>query len=106
LDIPPHQISRQYEAPVRTKQTIRNCPLPIFRQVCPQKWEALAPTGDAGVRHCGQCDQQVFLCSTAEETLNHARAGHCVAREIPDSSELPTMYLGRPRNVPPWTPEQ
>ncbi|MDB5296683.1 MAG: hypothetical protein JWO31_2666 [Phycisphaerales bacterium] len=91
---------------MKTKRTIRNCPLPVFRQVCPKTWESLTPTDQASVRHCAQCDQNVYLCSTDKETLGHARAGHCVAREIPDSSELPAMYVGQPTYVPPHTAEQ
>ena len=91
---------------MKTKRTIRNCPLPVFRRVCPREWEQLTPTEDASVRHCGQCNQNVYLCRTDHETLSHARAGHCIARVIPDESELPVMYLGRPKHVPPTTPEQ
>jgi hypothetical protein len=87
-------------------RTIRNCPLPIFRRVCPERWEKLTPTGDATVRHCDQCNQEVYLCTTDEQTLSHARAGHCIAREIPDESEVPGIYLGRPKYVPPTTPRQ
>src|SRR5436305_13940628 len=93
------------EAALKTKRTIRNCPLPVFRQVCPREWEQLALTEDASVRHCAQCNQDVYLCSTDDETLNHARAGHCIARLIPDASELPKMYVGQPKYVPPTTPE-
>ena len=99
---------------MKTRRTIRNCPLPVvrralrdFQRVCPQQWEALTPTDQPSVRHCGQCDHDVYLCSNDEETLSHARAGHCVAREIPDESELPRVYVvGRPKHVPPGTPEQ
>jgi hypothetical protein len=94
------------EAPVKTKRTIRNCPLPVFRRVCPQQWDALTPTDRPSVRHCGHCGKDVYLCIDDGETLSHARAGHCVAREIPDASDLPTMYLGQPKYVPPTTPEQ
>ncbi|HTL27611.1 MAG TPA: hypothetical protein VL282_00255 [Tepidisphaeraceae bacterium] len=91
---------------MKTKRTIRNCPLPIFRQECPRLWEELTPTADASVRHCGHCKQDVYLCSTDDETLSHARAGHCIARMIPDESELPVMYLGQPKHVPPTTLKQ
>jgi len=91
---------------VKTKRTIRNCPLPLFRQQCPRQWDELTPTEDKSVRHCGQCNQHVYLCSTDEETLSHARAGHCIARVIPDGSELPPMFLGQTKYVPPTTPEQ
>jgi hypothetical protein len=91
---------------MKTQRTIRNCPLPVFSQECPRQWEELVPTEHASVRHCGQCDQDVYLCSTDDETLRHARAGHCIAKAIPDGSELQDMYLGRPKHVPPTTPEQ
>ena len=91
---------------VKTNRTIRNCPLPVFRRVCPQQWAALAPTDQPLIRYCGQCNQNVYFCSNDEETLAHARAGHCIARELPDHSELPVMYVGEPKNVPPITPEQ
>lgn len=32
----------------------------------------------------------------AKLTVAHARAGHCIARELPDESELPVMFLGQP----------
>lgn len=94
------------EAAVKTKRTIRNCPLPVFRQECPRQWDQLTPTEDPSVRHCGQCKQNVYLCSTDDETLSHAHAGHCIARVIPDEAELPVMYLGQPKHVAPTTPAQ
>lgn len=90
---------------VRTARTIRNC-LPVFRVVCPQRWESLAPTDELGVRHCGQCDQQVHFCTTDAETVAHAQAGHCIAREMPDSSEMRAVYVGQPVGLPPETPQQ
>ncbi len=90
---------------MQTQRTIRNC-LAIFRVVCPQQWEALTPTDVSGVRYCSQCEQRVFFCESDEETIAHAHAGHCVARELPDASELPRAYLGQPAVRPPATPEQ
>ena len=94
---------------MRTSRTIRNC-LPVFRVVCPLQWEALAPTDDPCVRHCGQCDRRVYYCTTDAETVAHAEAGHCIAREVPDASEVPAVYIGepngRPSRSPPWTPQQ
>lgn len=90
---------------MQTARTIRNC-LPVFRAVCPQQWDALAPTEDPGIRHCGGCDQRVYFCETDAETQAHARAGHCIAREMPDSSEVRAVYLGLARELPPETPEQ
>ena len=91
---------------MKTNRTIRNCPIPVFRRVCPQQWEALTQTDQPNVRYCEQCNQNVFLVSTDEETLSHARAGHCIAREIPDASELPAIYVGQPKSSPPHTVEQ
>ena len=91
---------------VKTNRTVRNCPLPVFRKVCPRTWDALTPTTQSTVRHCQQCNQSVYLCVSDEETLDHAKAGHCIARELPDNSELPVMYLGQPRVQPVPTPEQ
>jgi hypothetical protein len=48
----------------------------------------------------------VYLCSSDEETVGHAQAGHCIAREMPDSSELPHVYVGQPVGLPPATPQQ
>lgn len=90
---------------MRTTKTVRNC-LPVFRMVCPQQWDALTPTGEPGVRHCGGCDRRVYLCETDAETQAHARAGHCIARELPDASEVRAVYLGLARELPPETPEQ
>lgn len=80
---------------VRTHRTIRNCAVRL-KVVCPKIWDDLQATGDADVRHCAQCDQDVHYCRTDAETLAHGRAGHCVAREEPDRSELPKLVLGRP----------
>jgi hypothetical protein len=90
---------------VHTTRTIRNCPT-VFRLVCPQRWEALTPTEEPGVRHCGRCDQRVYICSSDEEAVTHARAGHCIAREMPDASELPRVYVGQPVGLPPVTSQQ
>lgn len=80
---------------MRTERTIRNC-LVRFEAPCPQTWDGLTPTSDPDVRHCGQCDRDVHFCRTDAETLEHARAGHCIAREEPHRSELPRLVVGRP----------
>lgn len=77
----------------------------MFRRVCPQRWEDLTPTDEPGVRNCGQCDRRVYFCTTDAETIAHARAGDCIARAIPNSSEMRTVYLGQ-GEVPPATPQQ
>ncbi len=80
---------------MKTKITVRNCP-PPFRFKCPKTWDELASTEDPNVRHCDQCQQLVHLCPSDAETIAHAKAGHCIAREIPDNSELPRLVVGQP----------
>lgn len=80
---------------VHTRRTIRNCAVRL-KVVCPNIWDDLEATGDADIRHCAQCDEDVHFCRTDAETLAHGRAGHCVAREEPSASELPNLVLGRP----------
>jgi hypothetical protein len=77
-----------------------------MKVVCLKTWEGLQPTADSDVRHCAQCNEDVHFCRTDEETLRHARAGHCIAREEPLSEELPHLVLGRPESPPVVTPEQ
>jgi predicted amidophosphoribosyltransferase len=90
---------------VKTALTIRNC-AGVFKKVCPQRWDQLTPTSADDVRHCGTCSRDVHWCRTDEETLAHARAGHCIAREIPDGSELPAIVLGEPAEPMRPTPSQ
>jgi hypothetical protein len=85
--------------------TVRNCPLP-FRVKCSLQWEGLQATDDPAVRHCEQCRRDVFFCRTDEETLAHARAGHCIAREEPGELALPRMVLGEPEEPIVVTAEQ
>jgi len=61
-------------------------------------WEALRPTERANVRHCEQCQEHVYFCVTDAETIDHARAGHCIARVLPSASEQPAFVIGRPEN--------
>ena len=58
----------------------------------------MAATDSSAIRYCDQCKQNVYLCLTDVETIAHAKTGDCIAREMPDGSELPQMILGRPAN--------
>lgn len=80
---------------MKTIRTVRNCKVRM-KVVCPRTWNDLAPMGREGVRHCFECGEDVHFCATDEETLAHARQGHCIAREEPDASQLPRMIIGRP----------
>jgi hypothetical protein len=91
---------------MKTQLTIRNCET-TFRFQCPKLWSELSPTASAGIRHCFVCDCDVFFCKTDEETIDHAKAGHCIAaRELPDENELPHVYVGQPVNPPISTVQQ
>jgi hypothetical protein len=81
---------------LETRRTVRRCGRIPFRVRCPLRWEDLAPASDPDVRRCGECEEHVFFCRTDAETIEHALAGHCIAREEPDRSELPRAILGRP----------
>ena len=50
-----------------------------FAYKCPQVWQLLDPTDQEGIRYCGECQREVFLCSSEEELRAHAKQGHCVA---------------------------
>lgn len=78
------------------KNTIRNCPIKM-KFKCPREWESLAVTDKEGVRHCDQCDEDVYFCPTDEETLRHARAGRCIARAEP--AGRPRVVVGRPQKI-------
>ena len=90
---------------VKTKLTIRNCKS-TFRFQCPKLWNELLLTSSAHIHHCTVCERDVFFCKTDEETIEHAKAGHCIARELPDEKELPHIYVGQPANPPISTPVQ
>ncbi len=90
---------------MKTQTTIRNCDK-TFRFVCPKNWEQLATIEDLSQRYCDRCERMVHLCKSDEETLAHARAGDCIARELPDESELPLMMLGMPEVEPEETASQ
>ncbi|MBI5368816.1 MAG: hypothetical protein HZA54_17405 [Planctomycetes bacterium] len=86
-------------------RTIRNCAF-RFKFKCPLKWQNLDATEHDAVRHCRACNQHVYLCRTDEETIGHAQAGRCVARELADGREPGELVVGIPSNPVPLTPAQ
>lgn len=98
-------ICRVDQGKMKTKLTIRNC-LPTFQFQCPKLWQGLAITADAGVRHCDACDKDVFFCKSDDETIQHAKAGHCIAREVPDTVELGLVLVGIPISPLVVTPDE
>jgi hypothetical protein len=90
---------------LKTELTIRNCST-VFRLQCPRLWNELTETAVAEIRHCEVCQQDVYFCFTDSETIEHAKAGHCIAREMPDRTELPRVFVGRPKYPIETTPSQ
>lgn len=66
----------------QSKITIRKCAIE-FQFQCPRDWNQLRQTADSSIRYCAACEQNVYHCETDDETIRHARAGHCVARAEP-----------------------
>lgn len=89
---------------MRLLRTIRNCTIRP-KPACPKRWDDLAPTDSPSTRHCPKCDHDVHFCATDEETLAHARAGRCVAREEPDGSEM-RFIVGRAAPLAPEAAEK
>jgi uncharacterized protein (TIGR02996 family) len=57
----------------------------LYRQfafVCDVEWDEMAPTGDAAVRHCERCKENVHYCDTIVTAREHAGRGHCVAVDL------------------------
>jgi hypothetical protein len=79
---------------------------------CPHEIRLPEDVGGPPAHHRFRCPalrtlhEDVHFCRTDEETLRHARAGHCIAREEPHPDELPYLMLGRPAIPPVVTPEQ
>ncbi len=71
--------------------TIANC---TFKFKCDQDWETMTRTAVDGVRHCGECDKDVFSCTSIEDVAKHARLGHCIAI-VPTSGSRLLGYVVR-----------
>jgi uncharacterized protein (TIGR02996 family) len=72
-----------------------------FEFVCDQDWAAMTPTGDAAVRLCEGCQQNVHYCGTITEARKQAERGHCVAVDLgiirrENDLSPPVMMLGLP----------
>jgi len=72
---------------------IRNCE---FTFKCPKVWDLLAPTPDARIRFCGECQRQVVFCRTATELKRAVIDNECVAVDIRGPNG-PERTMGSPR---------
>jgi hypothetical protein len=67
-----------------------------FSFKCPKQWDRLQPTSLEGVRHCPECDRDVYLALSEEDFRRHADEGRCVAVRVFASNTLATaepVYL-------------
>lgn len=75
----------------------------LFEFACPLYWGGLQPTDDPAIRMCDQCDQKVYFTSTADEFIERAARGQCVAvltdTETPRVDDLPPSEGGPARYV-------
>lgn len=71
--------SRQWRTLV-ARPLVEKCELK-FELVCPKKWDKLAPTDRADVRHCSACEKDVVLCTSTTQAIEVASNGGCVAIE-------------------------
>ena len=62
---------------MRTKRylKIQDC----FEFQCPQRWEYLKPTYKSGVKHCGECDRNVYMATNKAQLLKLGDEGKCAA---------------------------
>lgn len=53
-----------------------------FEFVCDRGWDEMAATGDASVRFCSRCEENVHYCDTITAARQHAERGHCIAVDL------------------------
>lgn len=79
---------------LQQKLAILNCSVTFS---CKKLWAELAPTGNASVRTCADCRQNVFRCQSPDQLKRHIAAGHCVAIVMDDDESK--MFVGQMKDV-------
>jgi hypothetical protein len=51
----------------------------MLRVHCPWRWEKLDRTSHEDVRHCRECDRDVYLSRTSPDSVGHGERGRCAA---------------------------
>ena len=49
---------------------------------CPRAWDHLSLTDNADIRHCLECDRDVYLALTEQDFRQYANEGRCVAVKV------------------------
>jgi hypothetical protein len=71
-----------------------------FQVRCEKDWLALSPTTQSRVRHCGNCQEDVYLCESHRELAEDAALGHCVAIRAIVDRPLVVGRLSMPTHDP------
>ena len=75
---------------------LRNC---IFGFKCTANWDEMKPTPEQSVKHCEQCNKDVYLVTKPEEFVLAIHLNRCVAVESNqnnDNTEYARPMLGVP----------
>lgn len=113
------RLVRDDRLPLNCGAAAGRAPAVRFAYACPRSWEELAPTGDAAVRRCGACGEDVHRADTVIAAEALARQGRCIAvpGAIVEAAGYPQgrrMMVGRPAHparawaerlfgpLPPW----
>lgn len=75
---------------------IRNC---VFGFKCSANWDDLKPADGQSVRHCSQCDENVYFITTPEELTKAIELNRCVAiapHQNNENEKLARPMLGVP----------
>lgn len=63
----------------------------VFQFECRENWEDLDETAGENIRHCGQCDRNVYLAQNAEGFAENAKKGNCVYAVPMRTAGIPLM---------------
>lgn len=63
----------------------------VFKFECAEVWENLNETQDKNIRHCGQCDKNVYSVQNPEEFNANAEKGNCVYFPPMQTAGIPFM---------------
>ena len=79
---------------------IDNCEY-TFEYKCPLEWKNLKKTKDSKVRFCGECDKNVYRCTTNEDIDKHIELNHCIAVNEPNMPMgliMPSNEIPKPKD--------
>lgn len=78
---------------------LRNC---VFGFKCTANWDEMKRTSEKTVRHCEQCEKNVYFITKPEELIEAINFNRCVAIAPPESQKdiyYPRPTLGVPKST-------